>query len=56
MGLRTAQLIAIVSMAVALPAMIYLLRTPPREVRLSRAERRRLMREEEAEEEPSQGS
>lgn len=55
LGLRTAQLIAIVSMAVALPAIIYLLRTPPQEVRLSRAERRRLMREEGAEGEPSQG-
>jgi phosphatidylglycerol:prolipoprotein diacylglycerol transferase len=55
MGLRTAQLIAIVSMALAVPAIVYLLRTPPREVRLSRAERRRLMREEGAEGETSQG-
>jgi phosphatidylglycerol:prolipoprotein diacylglycerol transferase len=55
MGLRTAQLIAIITMALAVPAIIYLLRTPPREVRLSRAERRRLTREEEAEGEPSQG-
>jgi phosphatidylglycerol:prolipoprotein diacylglycerol transferase len=55
MGLRTAQLIAIITMALAVPAIIYLLRTPPREVRLSRAERRRLMREEEAEGEASQG-
>lgn len=54
-GLRTAQLIAIVTMAMALPAIIYLLRTPPKEARLSRAERRRLIREEEAEGEPSQG-
>jgi phosphatidylglycerol:prolipoprotein diacylglycerol transferase len=56
MGLRTAQLIAIVAIALAVPAIIYLLRTPPREVRLSRAERRRLMREEEAGAEPSPGS
>jgi phosphatidylglycerol:prolipoprotein diacylglycerol transferase len=55
MGLRTAQLIAIVAMAVAVPAIVYLLRTPPQEVRLSRAERRRLIREEGAEGEPSQG-
>jgi len=56
LGLRTAQLIAIASMAAAVPAIIYLLRTPPQEERLSRAERRRLIREEEAEGEPSQGS
>jgi phosphatidylglycerol:prolipoprotein diacylglycerol transferase len=55
MGLRTAQLIAIATMALAVPAIVYLLRTPPQEVRLSRAERRRLMREEGAEGEPSQG-
>lgn len=55
MGLRTAQVIAIVTMALAVPAIIYLLRTPPWEVRMSRAERRRLMREEGAEGEPSQG-
>lgn len=55
MGLRTAQLIAIVTMALAVPAIVYLLRTPPQEMRLSRAERRRLMREEEVEGEPSQG-
>jgi len=55
-GLRTAQLIAIPSMAVAVLAIIYLLRTPPQEERLSRAERRRLIREEGAEGEPSQGS
>lgn len=54
-GLRTAQIIAIVTMGLAVPAIIYLLRTPPREMRLSRADRRRLMREEEAEGEPSQG-
>jgi len=56
LGLRTAQLIAIASMAAAVPAIIYLLRTPPQEERLSRAERRRLLREEGAEGEPSQGS
>jgi phosphatidylglycerol:prolipoprotein diacylglycerol transferase len=70
-GLRTAQLIAVVTMAVAVPAIIYLLRTPPREEPeetedFSRAERRRMLREEdveaeaeaeaEAEGEPSQGS
>ena len=54
-GLRTAQVVAIVTMALAVPAIIYLLRTPPQEMRLSRADRRRLMREEEAEGEPSQG-
>jgi len=52
LGLRTAQLIAIASMALAVPAIIYLLRTPPQEERLSRAERRRLIREEGAEGEP----
>lgn len=55
LGLRTAQLIAIVSMAVALPAIVYLLRTPPQEERLSRAERRRQKREEGVEVEPSKG-
>ncbi len=55
MGLRTAQVVAIVTMALAVPAIIYLLRTPPQEMRLSRADRRRLMRDEEAEGEPSQG-
>ncbi len=55
LGLRTAQVIAIVSMALAVPAIVYLLRTPPQEVQLSRAERRRLMREEGSEGEPSQG-
>jgi len=56
LGLRTAQLIAIASMAVAVLAIIYLLRAPPQEERLSRAERRRLIREEGAEGEPAQGS
>jgi phosphatidylglycerol---prolipoprotein diacylglyceryl transferase len=56
LGLRTAQLIAIASMALAVVAIVYLLRTPPEEERLSRAERRRLTREEGAEGEPSQGS
>jgi prolipoprotein diacylglyceryltransferase len=53
-GLRTAQLIAIVTMALAVPAIVYLLRTPPQEVRLSRAERRRMMHEERAEGDPLQ--
>ncbi len=52
-GLRTAQLIAIVAMPIGLAGMIYLLRTPPQEQRLTRAERRRAMREEAAEEEPT---
>jgi phosphatidylglycerol:prolipoprotein diacylglycerol transferase len=56
LGLRSAQVIAIVSMAVSLPAIIYLLRTPPQEVRMSRAERRRMLRQEEEASEPSQGS
>ncbi len=51
-GLRTAQLIALGAMPVGLLGMLYLWRTPPREERLSRAERRRLMREE-AEERPA---
>ncbi len=54
-GLRAAQIIAIVTMVLALPAIIYLLRTPPQALRQSRAERRRLVREEGAEGEPSQG-
>ncbi len=54
-GLRSAQIIAIVTMVLALPAIIYLLRTPPQALRQSRAERRRLVREEGAEGEPSQG-
>jgi len=54
-GLRAAQIIAIVTMGLALPAIIYLLRTPPQALRQSRAERRRLVREEGAEGEPSQG-
>lgn len=56
LGLRSAQLIAIASLALALPTIIYLLRTPPQEERLSRAERRRAVREEEVEGEPSQGA
>jgi phosphatidylglycerol:prolipoprotein diacylglycerol transferase len=54
-GLRTAQVIAIATMALAVPAIIYLLRTPPQRTRLGRADRRRLMREEEAEGGPSPG-
>lgn len=55
LGLRTAQLIGIASMAFGLAGMLYLIRTPPREVRLSRAERRRLQRGESgaAEERPA---
>lgn len=56
-GLRTAQLIAIVSMALALPAIIYLLRTPPQEERLSEADPgQRIGEEEVVEGEPSRGS
>ena len=53
-GLRTAQLIAVASMAVAVPAIVYLLRTPPQEERLSGAEPGRTI-EEEVEGEPSRG-
>ncbi len=56
LGLRTAQLISIASMALALPAIIYLLRTPPQEERPSQADEGRLIGEEGAEGEPSQGS
>ncbi len=45
-GLRTAQLFALASMPIGLLGALYLWRTPPQEERLSRAERRRLMREE----------
>jgi phosphatidylglycerol:prolipoprotein diacylglycerol transferase len=54
-GLRTAQIIAIGAMAVSIPAIVYLLRTPPAEERRSRAERRRLVKEGEPEEEPTPG-
>jgi len=47
-GLRTAQLIGIGSMVIGLGGIFYLLRTPSQEVRLSRAERRRMIREEPA--------
>ena len=46
LGLRTAQLIGIVAMVSGLGGIAYLLRTPPSEERASRAERRRMMREE----------
>jgi phosphatidylglycerol---prolipoprotein diacylglyceryl transferase len=46
LGLRTAQLIGIASMAIGLGGIIYLLRTPPREG-VGRAEQRRRRREEE---------
>ncbi|HLC28254.1 MAG TPA: prolipoprotein diacylglyceryl transferase family protein, partial [Dehalococcoidia bacterium] len=45
MGLRTAQLIGIASMAIGLCGMIYLLRRPAPED-TSRAEKRRMLREE----------
>jgi len=51
-GLRSAQIIAIVTMAAGLAGALYLLRTPPYEQRLSRAERRRLLRKEAVEEGP----
>ncbi len=52
-GLRTAQIIAIVAMPLGLAGMIYLLRTPPQEQRLTRSERRRQTREEGPEERPT---
>lgn len=55
LGLRTAQLISIASMAVALPAIIYLLRTPPQEEELSLADEGPLIGEEGAEGEPAEG-
>ncbi len=55
-GLRTAQIIAIVAMPLGLAGAIYLLRTLPYEQRLSRAERRRLMRKEAVEEGPHSGA
>jgi len=54
LGLRTAQLIALATMPLGLAGIVYLLRTPPREERLTRAERRREKREAaEAEEKPA---
>lgn len=53
LGLRTAQIIGIVSMPIALAGIFYLLKRPPAEERLSRAERRRMMRER-AEEQAAQ--
>jgi phosphatidylglycerol:prolipoprotein diacylglycerol transferase len=53
LGLRTAQIIGIVSMPIALAGIVYLLKTPPAEEKLSRAERRRMMRER-AEEQAAQ--
>ena len=55
-GLRTAQLIGIASMALGLPAIIYLLRTPPQEEQLSEAAEGPLIGEEGAEGEPAEGS
>ena len=54
-GLRTAQLISIASMALALPAIIYLLRTPPQEEEMSVAEEGPLVGEEGAEGESAEG-
>jgi len=54
LGLRMAQLIALATMPLGIAGVIYLLRTPPREQRLTRAERRREKREAaEAEEKPA---
>jgi phosphatidylglycerol:prolipoprotein diacylglycerol transferase len=55
LGLRTAQLLAIATMGLSLAGIIYLLRTPFRQLGPSRAERRRLVKEEGAGE-PSQGT
>lgn len=56
-GLRTAQLIGLGGIVVGLGGIIYMLRFPPREERISRAERRRALREEQpaqpAEENPA---
>lgn len=49
-GLRTAQIIAVVTMPIGLAGMLYLWRTPPQEQRLTRAERRRAMRDQPAKE------
>jgi phosphatidylglycerol:prolipoprotein diacylglycerol transferase len=46
LGLRTAQVIGVAASAIGLAGIIYLLLTPPKEVRLSRAERRRMVRED----------
>lgn len=55
LGLRTAQIIGIATMPVALAGMAYLLLLPAKEERVSRAERRRALREEgpPAEEQPA---
>ena len=50
LGLRTAQIVAVVAMPIGLLGMLYLWRVPSREERLSRAERRRALRDEAAEE------
>ena len=54
-GLRTAQLIGIASMALALPAIIYLLRTPPQEEQPGLADEGPPTGEEGAEGEPAEG-
>ena len=55
LGLRTAQLISIASMALALPAIIYLLRTPPQEEEPNLAGEGPLIGEEGVEGEPAEG-
>ncbi len=55
LGLRTAQLIGIASTALALPAIIYLWRTPPQVEDLSPADEGPLIGEEGAEGEPAEG-
>lgn len=45
LGLRTAQIIAVIMMPFGLAGLWYLWRTPPQEQRMSRAERRRTIRE-----------
>ncbi len=45
-GLKTAQLIALVAMPIGIAGIVYLLLVPPRPERISRAERRRQLREE----------
>jgi len=55
LGQRTAQLISIASMALALPAIIYLLRTPPQEEEPNLAGEGPLIGEEGVEGEPAEG-
>lgn len=55
LGLRTAQLLAIATMGLSLGGVIYLLRTPFQQAGAPRAERRRLVKKEEAGEPPRGG-